>query len=260
MRRRCPCARPRCDRHRRRNRRTPRRRCCSPMTATRSRSSSETRPPPRTADAWATWERRGVNQFRLPHAFRRVPRDPRHRAPRPASALDAEGALRSNRMSEMPVEMTGGFRPGDERFEQITGRRPMVEATFARLAAREPGVEIRRDVVVRGLVAEDPATARPARPRGAHRQRRDVGADLVVDAGGAGRPCPTGWPGVGARRPRGERRPGSSTTAGTTARPMGRCRRCSDRRCRRTTRCRGSPVADNGTWSVVLIGSAKDRR
>jgi glycine/D-amino acid oxidase-like deaminating enzyme len=37
-------------------------------------------PPPAPADAWRDWERRGVNQFRLPHAF----------LPRFRQLLDAE--------------------------------------------------------------------------------------------------------------------------------------------------------------------------
>ena len=53
-----------------------------------------------------------------------------------AAALEAAGALRFNRMLEMPVSITGGRRRGDERFEQLTGRRPMVEATIARVAER----------------------------------------------------------------------------------------------------------------------------
>src|SRR5262245_9780243 len=86
-------------------------------------------PPPEPRDAWAQWTRRGVNQFRLPHAFL-----PRFREvletemPDLIDALLAQGALRWNRITTMPESMTGGARPGDERFDMVTGRRPMVEA------------------------------------------------------------------------------------------------------------------------------------
>ena len=87
-------------------------------------------PPGDPSDAWAQWERRGIPQFRLSHAFL-----PRFRAlldaelPDVPTALVAAGALRSNRLATLPDSITGGWREGDERFEVITGRRPTVETT-----------------------------------------------------------------------------------------------------------------------------------
>jgi 2-polyprenyl-6-methoxyphenol hydroxylase-like FAD-dependent oxidoreductase len=220
-------------------------------------------PPPDPLEAWATWERRGVNQFRLPHAFL-----PRFRQildaelPDLASALDDEGALRSNRMREMPVELTGGFRPGDECFEQITGRRPMVEATFARLAAREPGVEIRRGAAVRGLVAEGSGNGAVPHILGVLTDSGEtVRGDLVVDAGGRRSALPDWLAAVGARRPREEK-------ADSGFAYYGRHYRSADGA---MPPMLGPPlqaydslstftgVADNGYWSVVLLGSADDR-
>ena len=112
-------------------------------------------PPPRPTEAWECWERRGVNQFRLPHGF--LPRFSRvleTELPDVLAALVDAGALTMNRLLALPAAVTGGYRPGDERFEAVTARRPFVEATFAQAAAAEPGVEIRRGVAVRGLVAE----------------------------------------------------------------------------------------------------------
>src|SRR3954468_23305010 len=72
-------------------------------------------PPPATpADAWESWDRRGVNQFRLLHMFL-----PRFRKiaevelPEVIAGMKAAGALRLNPLAGAPVEMTGGFRPGD---------------------------------------------------------------------------------------------------------------------------------------------------
>ena len=219
-------------------------------------------PPPAPADAWAVWERRGVNQFRLPHAFL-----PRFRElldaelPDVRSALEAEGALRTNRMAEMPVEITGGFRPDDARFEQITGRRPMVEATFAQLAAREPGVHIRRGVAVRGLLASEPNGSVPHVHGVVTDAGEHIGADLVVDAGGRRSALPDWLAAVGARRP-------DEEIADSGFVYYARHYRSADGA---MPPMFGPPlqaydsvswftgVADNGNWSVVVLGSAKDR-
>ncbi|HEY2430540.1 MAG TPA: FAD-dependent oxidoreductase, partial [Acidimicrobiales bacterium] len=74
-------------------------------------------------EAWEDWERRGVNQFRLPHLFL-----PRFRAvaeaelPLMAKAIEAGGALRTNPISALPESLSGGYRDGDERFDFLTGR------------------------------------------------------------------------------------------------------------------------------------------
>src|SRR5690606_34282078 len=110
-------------------------------------------PPPSPLDAWPTWQRRGVSQFRQLHYF--LPRF-RHvlevELPDVVDALDAAGALRFNPISGMPPTLTGGPRPGDERFEVLTGRRPLMEAVVAATVAREPNVELRRGCAVRSLV------------------------------------------------------------------------------------------------------------
>jgi 2-polyprenyl-6-methoxyphenol hydroxylase-like FAD-dependent oxidoreductase len=219
-------------------------------------------PPPAPTDAWQQWQRRGVNQFRLPHGFL-----PRFRQlldaelPDVPSALDAAGALRTNRMAEMPAALTGGFRPDDTRFEQVTGRRPMVEATFARLAAREPGVHIRRGVAVRGLIATGPNGDVPH----VHGVVTDDGeqhpADLVVDCGGRRSALPDWLAAVGARRPHEE-------VADSGFVYYARHYRAPDGA---MPPMFGPPLqpyqsvswftgpADNGHWSVVLLGSADDR-
>ena len=90
---------------------------------------------------------------------------------------------------------------------------------------------------------------RPARPRGGHRRRRARSCRPRRRR----RWAPVGPARLARRRSvrgaptRRSPTPGSSTTAATTARPTARCRRCWDRHCRRTTRCRWfTGVADNG--------------
>ena len=141
-------------------------------------------PPPHPEDAWSTWERRGVNQFRLPHMFMARFRELLELELSDVGvALEDAGALRFNRVLEMPESISGGRRRGDERFDQLTGRRPMVEATLARAADAEPGVEIRRGIGVRGLVVERPSSGRP-HVAGVLTDRGSLPADLVVDASG----------------------------------------------------------------------------
>jgi 2-polyprenyl-6-methoxyphenol hydroxylase-like FAD-dependent oxidoreductase len=116
-------------------------------------------PEPATA-AWDEWERRSVGQFRMIHyflpPFRRVLET---ELPAVVTGLLAAGALEANAVLGAPAEITGGAQPGDERFGQLTGRRPVVEAVLAIEAARTPGVTIRRGIAVKGLLAGAPGGA-----------------------------------------------------------------------------------------------------
>jgi 2-polyprenyl-6-methoxyphenol hydroxylase-like FAD-dependent oxidoreductase len=137
-------------------------------------------PPSAPADAWATWERRGVNQFRQGHFLLA-----RFRAivdvelPDVAAAFDAAGALRYNTLAGVPVEMSGGMRPDDDRFEILTARRPVSEAVFANAAATTPGCAVRRGASVKALRVTE------GRVDGVVLDGDEiVPADVVVDAGG----------------------------------------------------------------------------
>ena len=161
-------------------------------------------PPAATAtEAWESWERRGVNQFRMLHYFL-----PRFRQvveaelPEVAAELDASGALRMNPFDGMPVAMSGGRRDDDARFAALTGRRPVVEAAIGRVAARTPGVDVRRGVAVKGLLASDDGTDGVPHVVGVVTEEGDdVRADLVVDAAGRRSALPRLLAGIGARAP-----------------------------------------------------------
>ena len=142
--------------------------------------------PPTPPDvAWDQWDRRGVNQFKMLHYFL-----PRFRQvaeaelPGLTDAMVAAGALRSNPLTSVPEEVSGGWREGDERFEVVTARRPVAEAVVGAMAGATPGLTIRRGVGVCGLVS------RPGRDGIVHvtgvrtDDGDEVAADLVVDAGG----------------------------------------------------------------------------
>ena len=55
--------------------------------------------------------------------------------PEVLTELETRGALRVNALTCLPDEFTGGFRPGDERFETVTARRPVLEGAVAAVAA-----------------------------------------------------------------------------------------------------------------------------
>jgi len=213
-------------------------------------------------DAWSAWERRGVNQFRMLHYFLPCWREIVERElPEIATELDADGALRTNPIAGMPADMSGGFRDGDERFTALTGRRPMVEAAVSRVAARAPGVDVRRGVAVRGLLTGEAALDGAPHVVGVVTDDGDERrADLVVDAGGRRSALPRLLADVGARAPLEER-----DDCGFVY--FGRHFRSADGS---LPPAFGPPLqpydsisilalpADNGTWGVGLVVSAHD--
>ena len=219
-------------------------------------------PPGSPEDAWASWERRGVNQFRLLHYFL-----PRFRQtleaelPDLITALDADGALRTNPLLEMPAEFSGGIRPDDDRFTAITGRRPVIEAAIAGVVAAEPGIEVLRGTAVQGLLTGEPELPGVPHVVGVVTDAgEELRADLVVDMSGRRSALPRWLTDLGARPP-------DEEVADCGFVYYGRHYRSRDGS---LPFAFGPPLqpydsvslltlpADNGTWSVALITSAKD--
>ena len=220
-------------------------------------------PPPRGADeAWDAWDRRGVNQFRLLHYFL-----PRFRIlleselPEVAGAALELGALRHNPTAAAPVEVTGGPRAGDDDFEALTARRPVMESALASVAESTSGVTIRRGVAIAGLETGTPVAAGLPHVTGVHTDNGEtIGADLVVDASGRRSQLPAWLAAVGARPPVEELEDSGFVYYGRYFRstdgsvPVGL----------------GPPLqhydsvsvltlpADNGTWGVGFVTSAGD--
>lgn len=135
-------------------------------------------PAPGPDRAWDDWERRSLNQFRLPHflmpAFRELMEA---ELPDVIPAFIAGGALRYNLVG--PVAEV--FDPDGDHVV-VTARRPLLEAVLARLADETPGVTVRRGVIVAGLLTDGGS---PPRVTGLRTEDGDeLTADLVVDAGG----------------------------------------------------------------------------
>lgn len=147
-------------------------------------------PPADVEEAWDNWERTGVRQFRIGHwfhaGFKHVLDT---ELPQVVEALDDAGALRINFLDGIPDEMIGGRQEGDEIYANITGRRPVVEATIARVAAAHPRIDVQRGKAVTGVGLED-------RGGVAHLSKlitesgEEFSADLVVDAAGRNSPMP----------------------------------------------------------------------
>ncbi len=152
-------------------------------------------PPPVANEAWADWERRGVNQFRLPHfllpAFRDVMEA---ELPEVLAALCDAGAYRFNLLGPFAEVMD----PNGRHFV-VTARRPLVEAVVAQVAENTPGVTIRRGVPVAGVVTDG---GTPPRVLGLRTETgEEVLGDLVVDAGGRRSPMTRWLVEAGSRTP-----------------------------------------------------------
>lgn len=143
-------------------------------------------PIPSPDEAWDTWERTGVGQFRQLHLL--LPRW-RHVAeqelPDVVAALDDAGALRFDLIGQIPDAMTGPPRPEDADLHLITARRPVIEAAMAGAVESTPGVTVRRGVAVAGLLTGASVAAGVPHVVGvATEDGESIPADLVVDATG----------------------------------------------------------------------------
>jgi 2-polyprenyl-6-methoxyphenol hydroxylase-like FAD-dependent oxidoreductase len=220
-------------------------------------------PPSDPVEAWERWQRPGLNQFRMAHAFLGgfwaiVDAE----LPRVSKALQDAGGLRLNFIRDvLPAQMSGGWRDGDERYEWLTGRRALVEAVLAAAAETTPGVEVRRGVAVAGLTSG--ASAQTGVPQVTGVRTKDgesIPADLVVDMSGRRSALPGWLQDIGARQPSEELEDSGFLYFGRHFRsadgsvpPM-----IGPAQIHWGTISSLTLPADNGTWSVVVVTSSKD--
>jgi 2-polyprenyl-6-methoxyphenol hydroxylase-like FAD-dependent oxidoreductase len=219
-------------------------------------------PPPDPGEAWTSWERRGVNQFRMLHAF--LPgfyNVMRAEAPEITAALAAAGALGLNVIDNIPAELTGGRRPEDAIFDSLTARRPVAEAAIASVVAQTDGITVRRGEAVRGLLTGTPVADGTPHVIGVVTESgEELRADVVIDCGGRRSSLPAMLEAIGGLEPVEEREDCGFIY-------YGRHFRSSDG----STPAIFGPLlmqyesmsiltlpADNGTWGVGLIASSKD--
>lgn len=155
-------------------------------------------PPPGTPEgAWKNWERSGVMQFRQPHALHPGGwRVLQNEWPEVAVAIKGSDPARYAPLDQMPPSITDRTpRPGDEKFEALNTRRPVLERAFAVTA--EGRIDIRRGVHVTGLVSDQPGHVSGVRIQ----PGEELMADLVIDATGRRSALPSWLAGIGADKP-----------------------------------------------------------
>jgi 2-polyprenyl-6-methoxyphenol hydroxylase-like FAD-dependent oxidoreductase len=143
--------------------------------------------PPTPGEAWESWQRKGVAQFRQPHAllprFRQVCDQ---ELPEMTDRLLAAGCVWVDPLASLPPGISDREpRPGDEALRFVTGRRPVIEYAVAGIAPEQPGMVIRRDVRVTGLTGGSSAIPGIPHVTGVLISGgEELRADLVVDAMG----------------------------------------------------------------------------
>lgn len=160
------------------------------------------RAPATAEEAWGSWKRAGVAQFRQPHSlFARFRQVCGAELPEVAGLMEKTGCVWVDYLAAAPPTLRDRTpRPGDEDLRFVTGRRPVVEAVFAELADREPGVEVRRGTKVGAVTTGASALDGVPHVTGVVTTAGEtLPADLVVDATGRRTRAATWLEAIGAR-------------------------------------------------------------
>ncbi len=210
-------------------------------------------------DAWSSWKRQGVMQFRHPHFL--LPQGRRildAELPEVVRALKNADAAGCSPLSALPPTVTDRApRPGDDKFLTYNARRPVLEHALATVA--DKWVETRRGARAVGLLTD--SARRHVTGVWLH-DNKELHADLVIDAMGRASPLPIWLTAAGAgemteyAQPSGftcysrffRARPGEEapTMPAGTVTPSG---------CYSVL----AIPADAGTWSVTVCAHARDR-
>ena len=159
----------------------------------------------------------GVRQFHLLHIMlSRWHLEMRRELPQVVDDLIAAGAHRFNMLLSLPESWRGPARPGDDRFDLVTARRPMLEAVLARSADGHPNITVERGVAVTGLIAAERPSAIPHVAGVLSPEPFPERSDLVVDATGRRSAMPAMVEAIGAPRP--SSRPGTTPVSPTPSR------------------------------------------
>jgi flavin-dependent dehydrogenase len=219
--------------------------------------------PARAEEIWGTWQRKGVSQFRLPHFFlARYGRLLDSELPEVKQGLVAAGAVCLNPVLDAPEALRGSAREEDGAFECISGRRCVVEAAVASVAGRTPHLEIRRGAAVAEFVSGPSAHGGVPHVAGVRLGTgEEITADLVVDMTGRRSPLPRWLSAIGARQPYDELDDCGFVYYGRHFRSAGGDipPALGGFLMHLGTISALTLPADNGTWSVTLVTSAKDK-
>jgi 2-polyprenyl-6-methoxyphenol hydroxylase-like FAD-dependent oxidoreductase len=160
--------------------------------------------PATPGEAWESWQRRGVAQFRQPHnLFSRFRQVCDEELPEMTGRLLAAGCPWVDPLANLPPGISDREpRLGDEAFRFVTGRRPAVEYAVAVAAHEQPGVVIRRGVRVSELTGGPSAVPGIPHVTGVRTASgEELRADLVVDAMGRRSRAAELLAALGAREP-----------------------------------------------------------
>src|SRR5215468_8544576 len=160
--------------------------------------------PATPGEAWESWQRQGVAQFRQPHnLFPRFRQVCDQELPEMTGRLVAAGCLWWDPLANLPPGISDRApHPGDEAFRFVTGRRPAVEYAVAVAAQEQPGVVIRRGVRVSELTGGPSAVPGIPHVTGVRTAGgEELRADLVVDAMGRRSRASELLTALGAREP-----------------------------------------------------------
>ncbi|HJT38502.1 MAG TPA: FAD-dependent monooxygenase, partial [Actinomycetota bacterium] len=160
--------------------------------------------PPATAlEAWRDWHRTGVAQFRQAHALHaRFRHLLDAEFPEIRDDIVASGGRRVSIMSGLFKQVGDEVLPGDERFETLAARRPVVESAFARAAENTPRVTVIRGLAVEGPIEGSPLTGGIPHVAGVRtKDGTELRGDLVIDAMGRKSEFGEWVTGIGARAP-----------------------------------------------------------
>ena len=218
-------------------------------------------------DAWRSWERRGVSQFRMPHAL--LPPGTSillGELPAVAARLENAGGRYLNVVDVVMARGETAARPSasatDRRFDMLIGRRTTLEWVLATSLRAERRVTVRRGVGVSGLVAGPELVAGTPHVVGVRLDGgEELTADLVVDATGRNSPAPRWLVDLGTRPP-------VETCQDSGFAYYGRFYRSADGSLpeRRTPLL--TPIgsislltipSDNGTWSTMVYAASDDK-
>lgn len=217
--------------------------------------------PPTAGQAWRSWRRRGVAQFRQPHTlFARSRQVYDRELPGLTARLLAAGCTWVDYLDALGPGATDHSRPADEAIRFVNGRRPVIESVVAAAADEEPGLTVRRGARVTGLLPGPRALAGTPHAAGVRLEGgEEIRADLVVDATGRRSPSDAWLAGLGAHPPAAQAEdqgfvyytryftgPSAPRQIGRALVPMGSISLL-------------TIPADNDTWSVTLFGLTADR-
>lgn len=212
-------------------------------------------------EAWDSWARKGVAQFRQPHNFmpglRMILET---ELPDVQDRLRHAGASKLDFVSPLPPFLEDRSpRPIDDRLWTYTARRPAGEWVFADAARNEPRLTVRSGIQVAGLLTGRSVVAGVPHVAGIRTaDGQELRADVVIDATGRASRSPEWLATIGARPPYEERAESGFSYytryfSGTEPQRVGPVYAVLG------TMAVLTLPGDNGSWSITIVTATDDK-